>query len=192
VLHGRHFASASPYWEHHAAWRDGERAHPAEPDAFFDALLAQAAAWGAIQYEQDWLVESFMGVRGLREAPGRARRWQEALDAAAGSHGLTLQWCMASPADFFQSVTLRNVTSIRTSGDYKYVIGNGALWSWFLYANALARALGLHPFKDVFLTRRDGEGPRDGDPHAEAEALLAASDYHLRPILGDPPPVEPA
>ena len=26
---------------------------------------------------------------------------------------------------------------------------------------------------------------------AEAEALLAASDHHLRPILGDPPPVEP-
>ena len=25
-----------------------------------------------------------------------------------------------------------------------------------------------------------------------AEALLAASDNHLRPILGDPPPVEPA
>ncbi len=71
-------------------------------------------------------------------------------------------------------MTLRNVTSIRTSGDYKYVIGSGALWSWFLYGNALARALGLFPFKDVFLSRPDGDGPRDGDPHAEAEALLSA------------------
>ena len=125
-------------------------------------------------FEHDWLIESFLGVRGLREAPGRARAWQEGLDRAAGAHGLTLQWCMASPADFFQTVTLRNVTSIRTSGDYRYVIGNGALWSWFLYGNALARALGLWPFKDVFLSRRDGDGPRDGDPHAEVEALLAA------------------
>jgi len=54
------------------------------------------------------------------------------------------------------------------------VIGSGALWSWFLYGNALARALGLYPFKDVFLSFRDGDGPRDGDPHAEAEALIAS------------------
>lgn len=26
----------------------------------------------------------------------------------------------------------------------------------------------------MFLTRKDGDGPRDGDPHAEAEALIAA------------------
>jgi hypothetical protein len=174
VLHGRHFASASPYWQRHAAWRDGERAHPAEPESFYPALLAQAAAWGAIQYEQDWLVESFLGVRGLREAPGRARRWQEALDAAAGAEGLTLQWCMASPADFMQTVTLSNVTSIRTSGDYKYVIGPASLWTWFLHGSALARALGMWPFKDVFLSLREGDGPRDGDAGAEVEALLAA------------------
>ena len=34
------------------------------------------------------------------------------------------------------------------------MIGNGALWAWFLYGNALARALGLLPFKDVFLSPR--------------------------------------
>jgi hypothetical protein len=173
ATHCRHFASASPYFATHDAWHDGDRAHPKDA-ALYAKLLHQAASWGVVTFEHDWLIECFLGVRGLREAPGRARAWQEGLDAAAGEHGLTLQWCMASPADFFQSVTLRNVTSIRTSGDYKYVIGNGALWAWFLYGNALARALGLHPFKDVFLTFRDGSGPRDGDPHAEAEALIAA------------------
>jgi hypothetical protein len=101
------------------------------------------------------------------------RAWQEGFDAAAGAHGLTLLWCMASPADFFQTLTLRNVSAIRTSGDYRYLIGNRFLWTWFLYGNALARALGLHPFKDVFLSRTDGEG-LSGDPHAEAEAMLSA------------------
>jgi hypothetical protein len=173
VLHGRHFASASPYWERHPAWRDGERAHPAEPDAFFDELLGQAATWGAVQYEQDWLVESFLTVRGLREAPGRARAWHEALDRAAARHGLSLLWCMASPADFMQTVTLSRVAAIRTSGDYKYLVGNASLWTWFLHGSALARALGLLPFKDVFLSSRDGDG-RDGDPAAEVEALLSA------------------
>jgi len=173
ATHCRHFASASPYFATHDAWHDGDRAHPKDA-ALYAKLLHQAASWGVLTFEHDWLIECFLGVRGLREAPGRARAWQEGLDAAAGEQGLTLQWCMASPADFFQSVTLRNVTSIRTSGDYKYVIGSGALWSWFLYGNALARALGLHPFKDVFLSFRDGDGPRDGDPHAEAEALIAS------------------
>jgi len=172
ILHSRHFSSQSPYFEREPAWLDADRAHPRTP-ALLERLVAQAAAWGAIQYEQDWLSESFLGVRGLREEPGRARAWQEGLDRAAGAHGLSLQWCMATPADFFQTVTLRRVNAIRTSGDYRYIIGSQALWSWFLYGNALARSLGLWPFKDVFLSRTDGAG-LDGDPLAEVEALLSA------------------
>lgn len=173
AAHCRHFSSASPYFETHEAWRDGDRAHPTGP-ALYEELLQRAAGWGVETFEHDWLIECFLGVRGLRAAPGRARAWQEGLDRAAAELGLTLQWCMASPADFLQTVTLERVTSIRTSGDYRYLIGPAALWTWFLHGNALARALGLWPFKDVFLSRRDGGGPRDGDPHAELEALLAA------------------
>jgi hypothetical protein len=173
AAHCRHFAARSPYFEVHEAWRDGDRAHPTD-SALYERLLHQASNWGVATFEHDWLIECFLGVRGLRAAPGRARAWQEGIDRAAARLGMTLQWCMASPADFFQSVTLERVTSIRTSGDYKYLIGPGALWTWFLHGNALARALGLWPFKDVFLSRRDGQGPRDGDPHAEVEALLAA------------------
>ncbi len=171
ILHSRHFSAESPYFERYPSWLDGDRAHPSEPD-LLDHLLEQAASWGAITYEQDWMVETFLGVRGLREEPGRARAWQESIDRAADAHGLTLQWCMATPADFMQTVTLRRLTSVRTSGDYRYIVGNGALWAWFLYTNALARSLGLWPFKDVFFSSPTGEG-RDGDPHAEAEALLA-------------------
>ena len=173
ILHSRHFSSRSPYFEREPAWRDGDRAHPAEPDAFFDRLYAQAEAWGAIQVEQDWLVECFLGVRGLRAQPGRARAWQGALDRAAAEHGLSLLWCMATPADLCAATALPRVAAVRTSGDYRYVLGSASLWCWFLYGNALARALGLLPFKDVFLSCRSGVG-RDGDPHAEVEALLAA------------------
>jgi hypothetical protein len=79
---------------------------------------------------------------------------------------------MASPADFMQSTALPGVAAIRTSGDYRYLIGNAALWFWYLHTNALARALDLPAFKDVFLSSREGSD-RDGDPHAEIEALLA-------------------
>jgi hypothetical protein len=172
IVHARHFSRRSPYFEREPAWRDADRAHPEDP-AFFARLFAQAEAWGAIQVEQDWLVECFLGVRGLRERPGRAGAWQQGLDRAAAEHGLSLLWCMATPADFCAAPSLPRVAAIRTSGDYRYVLGNASLWCWFLYGNALARALGLLPFKDVFLSRRDGEG-RDGDPHAELEAALAA------------------
>jgi len=171
-LHARHFAARSPYFERHRAWVDGAQAHP-EDGALFERLMEQAAGWGAVTYEQDWLVESFLGVRGLREAPGRAAAWQRALDAAAARRGLSLQWCMATPADFAESVHLRQIGSVRTSGDYRYLYDNALNWVWFLHANALARALGLWPYKDVFLSH--GVSPEGfGEPLAEAEALLAA------------------
>lgn len=172
TFHSRHFSAESPYFERYEAWLDGEQAHPADA-GLYELLMTQAAAWGAMTYEQDWMVESFLGVRGLRAAPGRARAWQEAMDRIAGEHGLSLQWCMATPADFLQTVTLRHVASIRTSGDYRYMFDNGLNWVWFLHTNALARALGLNPFKDVFLSH-GATNLSDGEPYAEIEALLAA------------------
>ncbi len=172
AFHSRHFAPESPYFERFEAWVDEEQAHPRDPD-LFHALMEQVASWGGITYEQDWLVQSFLGVRGLREAPGRARAWQRAMDDAADAHGVTLQWCMATPADFLETVRLRHVTSIRTSGDYRYQYDNGLNWTWFLHTNALARALRLWPFKDVFLSH-DKTPEGFGDPYSEPEALLAA------------------
>jgi hypothetical protein len=172
AFHSRHFSARSPYFEVYEAWRDGESAHPAGPELLAQ-LLAQAAAWGAVTYEQDWMVESFLGVRGLREAPGRAQAWQEGLDRAADEHGLSLQWCMSSPADFMQTVTLRRLASIRTSGDYRYLFDNGLNWVWFLHSNALARALGLNPYKDVFLSH-GATAMSPGEPYAEVESLMAA------------------
>jgi hypothetical protein len=80
---------------------------------------------------------------------------------------------MATPADFCQTVELSRMSSIRTSGDYRYLIGRETSWAWFLLTNAFARALGLHAFKDVFLSSREGDG-WNGDEHAEIESLLAA------------------
>jgi hypothetical protein len=164
VTHCRHLSSTSPLAERFDCWTDGAYAHPTGGD-YYEHLLDRAAGWGVETFEHDWLVECFLGVRGLRAAPGRAKAWQEDLDRAAAARGMTLQWCMATPADFFQTATLGQVTSIRTSGDHGYLVGPGFLWAWFCYSNALARVLGLAPFKDVFSS---------GGEHAEVEALLSA------------------
>ena len=166
VAHCRHLSSSSPYVQEGEAWVDGDRAHPTGPD-LYERWLDSAVSWGVETFEHDWLVESFLGVRQLRAAPGRARAWQEGLDRAAGERGLTLQWCMATPADFCQTTTLRHVTSIRTSGDHGYIATAGMLWAWFLYGNALARALGLLPYKDVF------HASTEPGAHGEVEALLS-------------------
>ena len=164
VTHCRHLSKRSPLAERFECWVDETYAHPTGVD-YYEELLDRAAGWGVETFEHDWLVECYLGVRGLRAAPGRARAWQEGLDRAAGDRDLTLQWCMATPADFFQTATLGRVTSIRTSGDHGYLVGPGFLWAWFCYSNALARVLGLAPFKDVFSS---------GGEHAEVEALLSA------------------
>jgi hypothetical protein len=168
VTHCRHLSSSSPYVDEFECWVDADRAHPVDGE-LYERWLEQARAWGVETFEHDWLVESFLGVRGLREAPGRARRWQESLDRAATARGMTLQWCMPTPADLLQTTTLESVTSVRTSGDHGYLIGPGELWTWFLLTNALARALGLRPYKDVFFS-----DPSDPAHHSEVEALLSA------------------
>src|SRR4029077_1727405 len=126
-------------------------------------------AWGVETFEHDWLVEVFFGVRGLREEPGRARAWQGGIDRAARDRGITLQWCMGTPADYAETTTLTQVTSVRTSGDHGYIASAGQLWAWFCTTNSLARSLHLMPFKDVF--RADPEVAGD---NGEPEALLAA------------------
>ena len=163
VTHCRHLSRSSPLADRFDCWIDDEYAHPTGSD-YYQHLLDRAVSWGVETFEHDWLVECYLGVRGLRAEPGRARAWQEGIDRAAAHRDMTLQWCMATPADLFQTASLERVTSIRTSGDHGYLVGPGFLWAWFCYTNALARAFGLAPFKDVFAS---------GGDHAEVEALLS-------------------
>jgi hypothetical protein len=169
VAHIRHLSAAAPIAAEVPTAIDGDGLHavPTSPAAY-ERWLDQCVAWGVETFEHDWLVEVYHRNRWLRERPGRARAWQEGIDAAARERGITLQWCMATPADFAQTVTLSQVTSIRTSGDHGYIATAGQLWAWFCTTNALARALGLTPFKDVFRT-----DPEVAGHHGEPEALLS-------------------
>ncbi len=182
VLHSRHLSVSSPYFEAggppalvDATSTDGGpsgHAHPATAD-LVDAWMEQAATWGACTYEQDWLVETFLTVDGLRTTPGTGDAWQREMDRSAARRGLTIQFCMATPADFLHTALMTQVSSIRTSMDFKYAVGRQPNWGWFLHVNALARALELNTSKDVFIAGRTPDGSWD-DPLAGVEALLAA------------------
>ena len=168
VAHIRHLSADAPIATELPVHVDGPYAAPATP-AIYERWLDQCRAWGVETFEHDWLVEVFFGVRSLRERPGRAREWQEGIDRAARERGITLQWCMGTPADMAQTVSLTQVTSVRTCGDHGYIATPGQLWAWFCTTNALARSLGLMPFKDVFRADPDVAGD-NGEP----EALLSA------------------
>ena len=163
AAHCRHLAAASPYVDEVPCWIDGAQAHPATPE-LYERLLDMCVANGIETFEHDWLVECFVGVRQLREEPGRAAGWLAGIDEAAAARGVTLQWCMATLADMATAASLPRVTSVRTSGDHGYLAGPGFLWAWFLLVNRIARPLGLHPFKDVFLA---------GSELAPIDALLS-------------------
>jgi len=168
VAHMRHLSADAPIAADHPVHVDGPYAAPADA-AVYERWLDQCLAWGIETFEHDWLVEVFFGVRGLRERPGLARAWQEGIDRAARERGITLQWCMGTPADLAQTVTLTQVTSVRTCGDHGYIATAGQLWAWFCTTNAIARSLGLLPFKDVFRT-----DPEVAGTNGEPEALLSA------------------
>lgn len=168
VAHIRHLSADAPVAQTMPVYVDGPYAVPATPE-IYERWLDQCMTWGIETFEHDWLVEVYFGVRSLRAEPGRARAWQEGIDRAARERGITMQWCMATPADMAQTTTLTQVTSVRTSGDHGYIATPGQLWAWFCTTNALARALGLAPFKDVFRADPDIVGD-----HGEPEALLSA------------------
>ncbi len=180
VLHGRHISSASSYRQEDALadltwWVENDRAHPRSP-ALFQRWMQQASDWGATAYEQDWIVEVWQGVRQLREEPGRIAEWQRMLDDAAKENGIALIWCMATPADMAQAVSLSQVVAVRTSDDYRYAEDAADLWRWHLTVNCIAKSLGQWPFKDVFMSHDNHAVKVDveGDPNAELESLLSA------------------
>ncbi len=110
--HCRHLSSQSPYCDEFAMWIDGDRAHPQDAE-LYERLLDQCVAWGVEVFEHDWLIECFLGVRGLARA-GPGRRVAGGHRRRARGARPDAQWCMASPADFAQATPAR-ATSRRSA-----------------------------------------------------------------------------
>lgn len=178
ILHSRHISAHSPYINDVSTgpwWVHGDGAHP-KTSALWHRFMQQAATWGAITFEQDWICDVWFGTRQLREEPGRVTKWQSDLDDAARSNGLTLIWCMATPADMLHAASLQCVIAIRSCDDYRYADDPSTLWRWHLIVSCLIHELGLFPYKDVFMSHENDSGvvDVDGDPNALLEACLAS------------------
>lgn len=93
-------------------------------------------------YEQDWLGRYAKAEANLTDP----QLFHDNMAAAMSRHGLTMQYCMAAPADFMQGAQYSNLMTIRTSHDRF----NRSDWDMFLYDSRLASALGIWPWTDVF------------------------------------------
>ncbi|MBW2524287.1 MAG: hypothetical protein JRI23_08940 [Deltaproteobacteria bacterium] len=164
VLHNRWFAPDNVYRERYEFADGDEMALPTGRDVF-DELMADASSWGAVTYEQDWLMRQFWGMPQLRSEFGRASEWMGHIDRAAADAGLTVQICMAGAAFLMDAVDRPSTTTVRTSIDYQPDVSKESFWPQFHTVNMLAAGLGVLPFKDNF---------RSAEPQGEAEALISS------------------
>ncbi len=175
VLHNRWFAPTNDYASRYEFVRGGgdpDMAFPVDRGVF-DEFMADAARWGAVTYEQDWLMAQFWGVPWLRQALGRAETWMANLANAAADAGLTVQLCMPGPAHFLDKPRHPNVTTARVSIDYLAGAPKTMYWPAFHTTSMLAAAVGVWPFKDNFLSA-PGQRTLFDEHQNEQEALVSA------------------
>jgi len=189
ITHARWIDPSSPY--HQMYKMSG---NVVTDPQYWTATAGYLASSGVATYEQDWLDDKAQTNFNLTDPD----LFLDNMATALAQHGLTVQYCMASPRHFLQSVKHSNVTTIRTSED-RFV---PARWTKFLYTSRLASALGLWPFTDVLMSTETGNllvatlsgGPVGiGDPIggisgpnllrvARADGMIVKPDVPLTPI----------
>jgi hypothetical protein len=164
VAHNRWFALDNDYRDEFE-FVDGDGMSLPTGREVYDRFMRDAVSWGVITYEQDWLVNQYLGLPFLRSSVGAADRWFSGMAQSADEHGLTMQICMPAAANLMAALDHPNITTVRTSVDYQPSVSKETYWPQFHIVNLLAWALGVWPFKDNFHSSED---------HGEAEALISA------------------
>lgn len=147
VVHARWIDRTSPY---HKDYRISGVA-PIDPK-WWDETAAYLKDSGVIEYEQDWLNEIYTNSPEMGSTPGVGNAFADNMARSAKENGQNLQYCMALPRYFLNGARYDNLTTIRVSGD-RFERGK---YDNFLYTSALADAMGIWPWVDVFKsTERD-------------------------------------
>jgi hypothetical protein len=143
ITHNRWVDPASPYHQKYAI-----SGIAAVDPKYWDDVLSYIANSGVSCYEQDWLNEIYAHSPQLQSVPGVADAFADNMAQAAQENHLSLQYCMALPRFFLQGSRYSNLTTIRTSDDHF----QRNRWDAFLFTSQLARAVGIWPWTDVFMS----------------------------------------
>jgi len=107
---------------------------------------------GVVCYEQDWLDPIYANSPEMASRVGIADAFTDSMAKATRDHGMTMQYCMATPRFFLQGVKYPNLTTIRPSGD-RFEPDE---WSDFLFGSQFASCVGIWPWCDVFKSSEMG------------------------------------
>ena len=139
IVHARWVAADSPYR------REYTMSHNVVlSPAFWKSTASYLHDGGVAVYEQDWLDDNARPAVNLADP-------QEFLGNMSGAmtqQGIDIQYCMPLPGYFLASTRYQDLETIRVSGDRF----QPRHWNEFLYGSALAHAVGLWPWSDVFMS----------------------------------------
>ena len=144
VVHARWVAADSPYRREYRMSRNVVLS-----PAFWTSTASYLHDGGVAVYEQDWLNENARPAVNLTDP----RQFLGNMARAMGGEGIAIQYCMPLPGYFLASTRYQSLQTIRVSDDRF----QRSRWDGFLYGSALARAVGLWPWSDVFMS---GELPQ--------------------------------
>jgi hypothetical protein len=140
VVHARWVAGDSPYRREYAMSRNVVLS-----PAFWKSTAGYLHAGGVAVYEQDWLDDNARPAVNLTDP----QQFLGNMARGMGAAGISIQYCMPLPGYFLASTRYQNVRTIRVSDDRF----QRSRWDEFLYGSALAHAVGLWPWSDVFMSR---------------------------------------
>ncbi len=173
TAHNRWFEPQSPYNDKFNCVMEGSWILP-DDEKFWDHIMKYCKDNNIIVYEQDWMSNQIKRFRYLRNTLDGAERWLSQMATNAEKQGVTIQYCMETPAMVMQSIFYPVVTHCRTCDDYHGYTFKTYDIPGFTQASLLAHVLGLRPFKDVFKTIKYPLFKYRGERLPELECLLAS------------------
>jgi len=143
ITHARWIDPSSPYHQQYAM-----SGNVVTDPSYWRMVAMYLASSGVGAYEQDWLGDKAQTSFDLTNPD----LFLNNMASAMAQQNVSIQYCMASPRHFLQSLWHNNVTTIRTSEDRM----QRSHWTNFLYTSRLAGALGLWPYSDVLMSGETG------------------------------------
>jgi hypothetical protein len=144
AVHARWVAADSPYRREYTM-----SGNVVLSPSFWKSTASYLRDGGVAVYEQDWLDRNARPAIDLT-APGR---FLGNMAHAMREQGIAIQYCMPLPGYFLASTRYQDLQTIRVSDDRF----ERSRWDDFLYGSALARAVGLWPWSDVFMSSETPE-----------------------------------
>jgi hypothetical protein len=144
VVHARWVAPTSPYRQEFKMSKNVVLS-----PKFWDETAQYLKQGGVTVYEQDWLDENARPAINLTDP----QEFLGNMARAMAREGITIQYCMPLPGYYMASTRYQNLETIRVSDDGF----TRDRWDFFLYDSALAHAVGLWPWSDVFMSRQEPE-----------------------------------